>query len=191
MAIEARCPHCESTIRAADKYAGQQVKCPKCGGVMQVPGAAAPVAVAASATPPTPQSAVEEAQGTIPTTPAFGSDVPVVQVGDDEHWRKSVSRKKPAARKSSGSPAWLWPVAALAVCALVAAGLFVWNGQQGEVAADPILQPVEVAQSSTSDDSIAEEPATTSDDVTPTTSAEESAVADGSNEVASSGDQAE
>jgi aspartyl protease family protein len=149
MAIEARCPHCESTIRAADKYAGQQVKCPKCGGVMQVPASSSADAApaAASASPPASADAP-----VVAAPPAIGSDAPIVQVGDDELWRKSVSRKKPAARKSGGSPGWLWPVIALAVCGLVAAGLFVWMKKPGGVAAESHPQSVEVAQSSPGED---------------------------------------
>ena len=131
---------------------------------MQVPGASiAPAGPAASA-PAVPVEAPPPAAA--PTAPAFGSDVPVVQVGDDEHWRKTVSRKRPAAKKSSGALGWLVPILALAVCGLVAAGTFVWMQQGQEVAVDHEEPPVEVAQSSADDESASddvEEPAKPAD----------------------------
>lgn len=206
MAIEARCPHCESTIRAADKYAGQQVKCPKCAGVMQVPGAASPAAPAvvsvAAVAPPTPPTAPAEAvpaetAAAAPTTAGFGSDVPLVNVGGDDHWRKSVSRKKTAARKSSGSPAWLWPVVALALCGVVAAGLFVWRRQpagETDVAVEEQSPSVEVAQATSADETAstaADIPAKPSDEVTRPQPAEGDADADSSDASVSPVAQAE
>lgn len=37
--IEFRCPQCNQKLRTEDTYASKQVKCPKCGGPVQVPSA--------------------------------------------------------------------------------------------------------------------------------------------------------
>lgn len=39
MPIEITCNQCGKTLRAGDEFAGQRVKCPKCGNVLEVPAA--------------------------------------------------------------------------------------------------------------------------------------------------------
>ncbi len=39
--MKVQCPHCGKTLNAPDSRAGQAVKCPACGGQMQLPGAGA------------------------------------------------------------------------------------------------------------------------------------------------------
>ncbi len=42
MAIDCRCPSCGANLKVAEKHAGRPVPCPKCAGVVTVPGAEAP-----------------------------------------------------------------------------------------------------------------------------------------------------
>ena len=37
MPIRFPCPHCEKPLRAADKLAGTEAKCPECGKGMRIP----------------------------------------------------------------------------------------------------------------------------------------------------------
>lgn len=68
MPISTACPGCGQTIAAPDTAAGHKAKCPKCGGVIQIPSpspaaslaaalaAKAPAAAAEASAPPTPPS---------------------------------------------------------------------------------------------------------------------------------------
>ena len=142
MAIQAKCPHCEASIRAGDKYAGQQVKCPKCGKAMRVPAAAvaAPPAVA--------EPAVSAASG----TPAGADDEgSIVRIGDDaEHWRKSVSKRPASRRASAGKPVWLWPAVGAVACAvLLGVGFAFWNQQPADEIVEGVTDaPTALAQTS-------------------------------------------
>jgi ribosomal protein S27E len=40
--IQVTCPGCQTTLKTADSSAGKRAKCPKCGGVIQIPAAGAP-----------------------------------------------------------------------------------------------------------------------------------------------------
>ena len=40
MKIQATCPACQATIAVAAEHAGKRARCPKCGGVISIPGAA-------------------------------------------------------------------------------------------------------------------------------------------------------
>lgn len=40
MKIQATCPACQATIVVAAEHAGKRARCPKCGGVISIPGAA-------------------------------------------------------------------------------------------------------------------------------------------------------
>ena len=42
MAIAFRCPTCEKAFKVSDAQAGKKGKCPSCGGVVRIPGAASP-----------------------------------------------------------------------------------------------------------------------------------------------------
>ncbi|MEM7474059.1 MAG: hypothetical protein AAF483_03645 [Planctomycetota bacterium] len=73
-----RCPSCNKTLKADEKHAGKQVKCP-CGQQLQVPFSAkksqAPASAAPSATPPSPAPAKDYIQiqctcGKVMKTPA-------------------------------------------------------------------------------------------------------------------------
>ncbi|MBA3311868.1 MAG: TIGR02281 family clan AA aspartic protease [Planctomycetaceae bacterium] len=178
MAIEARCPQCEAGIRAGEKYAGKYVKCPKCGATMQVPPAGE------SASPPAVQPAVAATSASVPAesvepkptpvpqaapSPAgITDDGPVVRIeDDDERWRKSVSRKKPAARKTGSSPAWLWPAVAAGACAALAAVAFVaWPRQPEPIVADGD-SPTALVQNSSDADAATASSGELSDDPSP------------------------
>lgn len=41
MPIQVTCPGCQTTLKTADSSAGKRAKCPKCGGVIQIPAAPA------------------------------------------------------------------------------------------------------------------------------------------------------
>lgn len=51
MAITVACPACVQACSVADEHAGMQVRCPKCGGVIQVPNAGIPTAAPLPAGP--------------------------------------------------------------------------------------------------------------------------------------------
>jgi predicted RNA-binding Zn-ribbon protein involved in translation (DUF1610 family) len=40
--IQVTCPSCNATLKTADSSAGKRAKCPKCGGIIQIPEMAAP-----------------------------------------------------------------------------------------------------------------------------------------------------
>jgi ribosomal protein S27E len=40
--IQVTCPGCQTTLKTADSSAGKRAKCPKCGGIIQIPAASAP-----------------------------------------------------------------------------------------------------------------------------------------------------
>ena len=40
MAIEFNCPKCQARIRTPDETAGKAAKCPKCSGIVNIPGGA-------------------------------------------------------------------------------------------------------------------------------------------------------
>lgn len=42
MPIQVTCPSCQTTLKTADASAGKRAKCPKCGGIIQIPAATAP-----------------------------------------------------------------------------------------------------------------------------------------------------
>jgi clan AA aspartic protease (TIGR02281 family) len=183
MAIEVRCPHCEAGIRAGDKYAGQQVKCPKCGGQMQVPPLAAPSpapkpepsvaasspAVAASTAGPIANAAPPAT----PTAPAPAAAVAVEDAGpivrvDDEPWRKAVSKKRGTPSSSRGASGWMLPAFAIGgLAGVLAIGAFFWMQQKGQPADGTNIV---ASKESDSDSSGDDEPAVR-DDTTPVNSA--------------------
>lgn len=65
MPITFACPQCQATLRMADQYAGQQARCPGCGGVARVPGFA-----------PAPQPAAAPPKSSAPAKPAVRKSVP-------------------------------------------------------------------------------------------------------------------
>jgi len=40
--IQVTCPSCNATLKTAESSAGKKAKCPKCGGIIQIPAAPAP-----------------------------------------------------------------------------------------------------------------------------------------------------
>lgn len=42
MPIQVTCPGCQTTLKTADSSAGKRAKCPKCGGVIEIPMPPAP-----------------------------------------------------------------------------------------------------------------------------------------------------
>jgi len=52
--LEISCPSCQAKFRAPEKYAGKKIKCPKCQGVITVPGAAAAGSAGAASAAPKP-----------------------------------------------------------------------------------------------------------------------------------------
>ena len=63
MSMTLRCPGCSNTLRVKDSVAGRQVKCPRCGQVMLIPGVAkqAPGQVQEAATAPVPTASESDA----------------------------------------------------------------------------------------------------------------------------------
>ncbi|QDT74637.1 TFIIB-type zinc ribbon-containing protein [Lacipirellula limnantheis] len=39
MPIQVTCPSCQTTLKTADSSAGKRAKCPKCGGIIEIPAA--------------------------------------------------------------------------------------------------------------------------------------------------------
>ncbi|MBL9161780.1 MAG: zf-TFIIB domain-containing protein [Planctomycetaceae bacterium] len=39
MSIQVTCPSCQTTLKTADSSAGKRAKCPKCGGIIEIPAA--------------------------------------------------------------------------------------------------------------------------------------------------------
>jgi len=42
--IQVTCPSCQTTLKTADSSAGKRAKCPKCGGIIEIPAAPTPPA---------------------------------------------------------------------------------------------------------------------------------------------------
>ena len=65
MPITVTCPNasCGQVCAVQDQHAGKQVRCPKCGGVIQVPGGAAPANPVTASPPPAPPSPGPTAAG--------------------------------------------------------------------------------------------------------------------------------
>jgi hypothetical protein len=71
MPITATCPSCSQMCQVEDQYAGQMVRCPKCGNVIQVaPSAAAVTAAPPPAVPVSPGVAPASAPPSPPAGPA-------------------------------------------------------------------------------------------------------------------------
>jgi predicted RNA-binding Zn-ribbon protein involved in translation (DUF1610 family) len=39
--IQVTCPSCNATLKTSEQYAGKKAKCPKCGGIIEIPAAPA------------------------------------------------------------------------------------------------------------------------------------------------------
>ncbi len=94
MAILVRCTGCGSAMKVADQYAGKKGKCPKCGGIAQVPKIAQvikPQRPAAKSPAPAPKPT--------PTPASLPANI-----------RAPLSPVRPAPRdkKRSAPPPWVW-----------------------------------------------------------------------------------
>ncbi|MHC4914100.1 MAG: zinc ribbon domain-containing protein [Planctomycetota bacterium] len=106
------CPHCEKTINAPDKYAGRVVKCPGCGGEMELPSleelqAAAPPPEPPPPPPPPPQQAAPpppQKPSTPPPPPApeeETEDFPGPEAGEEPEPEQEPEEEPAAKRPSS------------------------------------------------------------------------------------------
>jgi S1-C subfamily serine protease/phage FluMu protein Com len=149
MSIPVGCASCGSTLKVADQYAGRKGKCPKCGGVIQVPKIAQPIEPPAPAPKPAvAKSALDDLLASDPAvlTASAPAAAPLAP----------LSPARPAARpKSPSIPPWVWVMASGGV-ALVVLLLVVLigggsrssgvatppaQGTAGNVAAQPRPQP--------------------------------------------------
>lgn len=73
--IHVTCPHCQASFGARDERAGRQGKCPKCQGVLQVPGGPAAGVARAAAMEKAP-AGLAERDGARPTRPAASTPAP-------------------------------------------------------------------------------------------------------------------
>jgi S1-C subfamily serine protease/phage FluMu protein Com len=116
MSIPVGCANCGSTLKVADQYAGKKGKCPKCGGVIQVPKIAQPIQPieAPAPKPATATSALDELLAGDPSllvasAPAAAPLAPLAPV------RPAAVAKS----QSSGIPPWVWVTASGGVALVV------------------------------------------------------------------------
>jgi hypothetical protein len=74
MSIPVTCPSCGHQTKAPDTAAGKRGKCPKCGGVVQVPSDAAPPVIDAEVVEAQVVDSPPPLPDTIPIEPAPGDD---------------------------------------------------------------------------------------------------------------------
>ncbi len=88
MPISIVCTHCTAPLTVKDEYAGKRIKCPKCAGILQLPGAAAPIA---EVPPPVSETPKAEAEFAFEK----GEDKPRAKRREkDEGGEKAKSRKR-------------------------------------------------------------------------------------------------
>lgn len=128
--IPVQCPQCRSTFGAPEQYAGQNVRCPRCPGIVQVPAFATPVAPAAPTIPLRPPGASASRPGGAPNLTILPSGVP-----------RSTALEPLAILPPGGAPLMVQPLAqppnALPTATIVSGAL--------PVATPLVAQPVDAA----------------------------------------------
>ena len=158
MAIPVRCTGCGSAMKVADQYAGKKGKCPKCGGIVQVPK----IARAMNSRQP---AAVNRPTAKKPTvTPAPNRTITRAPL--------SPVRPAPRGKKQSAPPPWVWVAGSggVAVVILLLVG-FVKNGSHDSTVPAPTTiasVPRPAAGNAASEESIPSAAAWTSNRPSPT-----------------------
>lgn len=101
--IRATCPQCQSSLKIPATWAGQAVKCKKCGSVVRTKAPAAPAAG--------PTLAATPLDSTVPavTPAAYGSPDPFADLGPAARAAKSNPFEAGAAHPANGEPAPYFP----------------------------------------------------------------------------------
>ncbi len=94
--MEITCPHCDKTIKAPDKYAGKQVKCPGCGGQMELP-TLEELGISAPPADPAPPPAPAAAPPPPPPEPEYEEEP------EKEEAPAPSTSRRPSSRRSSGT----------------------------------------------------------------------------------------